>query len=153
MGRSRSRRNAGASDSGSPHSGSGGPASVILIVDDHADTREMYSMYLASQGMRIVVAGDGVTAIRMAVADRPDVIVMDLSLPVIDGLETIRRLKRDGSTAHIPIVACTGRVDGGSGESAIEAGCDAYVLKPCLPEHLLKEIRTLLARANRQYGA
>ena len=123
-----------------------GPAPLVLIVDDHADTREMYAMYLAAQGFRYVLAGDGATAIRAALGAQPDVIIMDLSLPQIDGWEAIRWLKQNRSTAHIPIVACTGRVEGHSGVDAIAAGCDAFVLKPCLPEHLLKEIRTLLDR-------
>ena len=64
-----------------------GPAPLVLIVDDHADTREMYAMYLAHHGFRYVLAGDGATAIRAALGAQPDVIVMDLSLPQIDGLE------------------------------------------------------------------
>jgi len=120
---------------------------LVLIADDHADTREMYSLYLTAQGLRVILAADGVTAVRMAVASRPDVIVMDLGLPVVHGAEAIRQLKRHGGTARIPIVACTGRIEGGT------AGCDAYLLKPCLPEHLLKEIRTVLARASGQRRA
>ncbi len=86
----------------------------------------------------------------MAVASRPDVIVMDLSMPMLDGWAAIRAMKRHRGTARIPIIACTGHVEGGSGEAAIDAGCDAYLLKPCLPEHLLKEIRTQLARASQR---
>ena len=71
---------------------------------------------------------------------------MDLSLPQIDGWEALRWLKQNSRTAHIPIVACTGRVEGSSGVDAIAAGCDVFVLKPCLPEDLFKEIRTLLDR-------
>ena len=130
------------------------PAPLVLIVDDHAVTGEMYSMYLAAQGLRCVAAADGVTAIRVAEAVRPDVIVMDLSLPRRDGWEAIRRLKQRSSTSHIPIIACTGNVAGGSAEWAIEAGCDAYVIEPCLPEQLFEQIRILLARkASRQRPA
>ena len=86
----------------------------------------------------------------MAVASRPDVIVMDLSMPMLDGWAAIRTLKRHRGTARIPIIACTGHVEGGSGEAAIEAGCDAYLLKPCLPDHLLKEIRAQLVRSSQR---
>jgi len=123
-----------------------GPAPLVLIVDDHADTREMYAMYLAHHGFRYVLAGDGTTAIRAALGAQPDVIVMDLSLPQIDGLEAIQWLKQNSRTAYIPIIAWTGRVEGSSGVDAIAAGCDAFVLKPCVSEHLLKEIRALLDR-------
>ena len=123
-----------------------GRAPVVLIVDDRADQREMYAMYLAARGCRVAMAGDGVTAIRVAEAVQPDVIVMDLSLPRLDGWEATRRLKQKSKTAHIPILACTAHLIGGSAEQAIVAGCDAYVIKPCLPEDLLQQIRTLLGR-------
>ena len=98
------------------------PAPVVLVVDDYAATREMYFTYLTSKGMRVLVAGEGLTALRLAEREQPDVIVMDLSLPLLDGWEAIWRLKGKSSTAHIPIVACTGNVVGGSGERAIAAG-------------------------------
>jgi CheY-like chemotaxis protein len=128
-------------------------APLVLIVDDDPDTREMYSMYLTAQRMRVLLAGDGATAIRTAVSSQPDVIVMDLSLPGIDGWDAIRWLKGYKRTAHIPVVALTGRFFGRSAESAIEAGCDTYLLKPCLPEHLSKEIRTVLARVSERREA
>ena len=74
------------------------PAPLVPIVDDHADTREMYAMYLAHNGFRYVLAGDGPTGIRAALGAQPDVIVMDLSLPQIDGCEAIRWLKQNPST-------------------------------------------------------
>src|SRR5206468_3065282 len=86
--------------------------------------------YLASQRIRPLLAGDGFMAVRVVVSDQPDVIVMDLSLPRVDGWEAMRRLKTNMKTAHIPIIAITGRVDGGSGTAAIEAGCDAYLVSP-----------------------
>jgi len=125
-------------------------APVVLVVDDYAATREMYFTYLTSKGMRVLVAGEGLTALRLAEREQPDVIVMDLSLPLLDGWEAIWRLKGKSSTAHIPIVACTGNVVGGSGERAIAAGCDAYVIKPCLPEQLFEQIRMLLTRKARR---
>ena len=123
---------------------------LVLIAEDHAGTRELYSVYLKSQGWRVVLAEDGLVAIRKSVASKPDVIVMDLSLPLIDGVQVIRRLKRRTATSRIPIIACTGRGSSRSHEVASEAGCDGYVVKPCLPEQLLKEIHAVLARAARQ---
>jgi len=113
----------------------------------------MYSVYLRTQGLRVVLAADGGAAVRMAVASRPDVIVMDLGLPVIHGAEAIRQLKRHRGTARIPIIVCTGRKESAYAKAAGEAGCDAYLVKPCLPEHLLNEIRTVLARASGQRQA
>jgi len=125
-------------------------APLILVVDDHADTREMHSTYLKAQGLRALVAADGVTAIRMAVASRPNVIVMDLSLPLLNGWQAIRALKQHRNMAQIPVIALTGRVDVGSADAAIDAGCDAYLLKPCFPQRLLKEIRSQLARSSQR---
>jgi len=122
-------------------------APLVLIAEDHADTRELYSVYLTSQGLRVILAEDGLVALRKSVASRPDVIVMDLSLPLIDGVEVIRRLKGYTATANIPIIACTGRNSSRSHEVASEAGCDGYLVKPCPPERLLKEIHAVLSRA------
>src|SRR5215813_9053230 len=121
-------------------------ASTVLIVEDDAATRGMYAAYLTSHGIRVLLADDGFTALRVATSHRPEVIVMHLSLPRIDGWEAIRGLKWNKKTSHIPIIAITGRVDSGSGTAAIDAGCDGFLLKPCLPDHLLKEIYTQLAR-------
>jgi len=122
------------------------PALLVLVVDDNAEEREMYCSYFASQGVQFLVAGDGVTALRVMQTVCPDAIVMDLSLPRLDGWETTRQLKCNPRTAHIPIIACTGHAFGPAVEHALDAGCDAYVVKPCLPAELLKEIRALLAR-------
>ena len=89
-------------------------APLVLVVDDHAATRELYSTYLRIQGLRVLVATNGAIGVRMAVASRPDVIVMDLSMPMLDGWAAIRALKRHRGTARIPIIACTGHVEGRS---------------------------------------
>ena len=106
----------------------------------------MYCSYFASQGVQFLVAGDGVTALRVMQTACPDAIVMDLSLPRLDGWETTRQLKQNPRTAHIPILACTGHAFGPAVEHALDVGCDAYVVKPCLPAEVLRQIRALLAR-------
>jgi CheY-like chemotaxis protein len=116
----------------------------VLVVDDYPDAREMYSEYLAFSGFDVVEAANGIEAIRHAVSDKPDIILMDLSLPVMDGWEATRRLKEDRRTAAIPVVALTGHALAGVSEDARNAGCDAFVTKPCLPEDLVKEIRKIL---------
>jgi two-component system, cell cycle response regulator DivK len=128
------------------HDRRGRPAPLILIVDDVSDQREMYAEYLESRGFRVETAADGASALVFTLALLPDLIVMDLSMPHLDGWETTRRLKQDPRTAKIPVLACTGYVFGTYVERALEVGCDAYVAKPCLPVDLLQEINRLLAR-------
>ncbi|HXG03007.1 MAG TPA: response regulator [Candidatus Binatia bacterium] len=123
------------------------PAPLILVCDDNAEDREMYATYFLAMGYRVQTATDGDMAFRYAVESRPDAIVMDLSMPRVDGWEATRRLKTDGRTRHIPVIACTGHAFGASVERALVVGCDAYVVKPCRPSDLLKEIRRLLVRA------
>jgi CheY-like chemotaxis protein len=117
----------------------------VLLVDDYPDAREMYTEYLEYSGFEVVEAGNGMEALQRAVDATPDIILMDLSLPVMDGWEATRRLKADERTASIPVVALTGHALAGISEGAKKAGCDAFVTKPCLPEDLVKEIRKVLA--------
>jgi len=116
----------------------------VLVVDDYSDAREMYTEYLEFSGFDVVQAGNGIEALERAIDSAPDIILMDLSLPVMDGWEATRRLKADTRTASIPIVALTGHALAGISEGAKRAGCDAFVTKPCLPEDLVKEIRRIL---------
>src|SRR5262245_5811913 len=116
----------------------------VLVVADYPDAREMYSEYLSFSGFDVVEAGNGMEALQRAVDTAPDVILMDLSLPVMDGWEATRRLKADQRTASIPVVALTGHALAGISDGAKEAGCDAFVTKPCLPEDLVKEIQQVL---------
>jgi two-component system cell cycle response regulator DivK len=127
-----------------PTVGERGNRLLALVVDDDLDTREMYGTYLTTRGFRVLMAANGVEAIEIAERERPDVIVMDLMMPHLDGWEASRRLKADGRTRRIPIIACTGVGIGSSAERALDAGCDGYLTKPCLPEHLLAEIRRVL---------
>ena len=119
----------------------------VLLVDDYPDAREMYSEYLEFSGFDVIQAANGVEALQRAIDAAPDIILMDLSLPVMDGWEATRRLKEDARTNRIPVVALTGHALAGISEGAIKAGCDAFVTKPCLPEDLVKEIRRVLERA------
>jgi CheY-like chemotaxis protein len=116
----------------------------VLLVDDYADAREMYTEYLEYSGFAVVQASNGMEALQKAVESHPDIVLMDLSLPVMDGWEATRRLKADERTAHIPVVALTGHALAGISEGAMKAGCDAFVTKPCLPEDLVAEIRKVL---------
>ncbi|HYM23309.1 MAG TPA: response regulator [Vicinamibacterales bacterium] len=116
----------------------------VLIVDDYPDAREMYSEYLQYSGFDVIEAENGMEALSRAAEQAPDIILMDLSLPVMDGWEATRRLKADERTAGIPVVALTGHALAGISEGARRAGCDAFVTKPCLPEDLVKEIRKVL---------
>ena len=128
-----------------PSSGRRG-ARVILVVDDTSDTRDIYSLYLSSKGFKVPTARDGVSGLEAACTHQPDVIVMDLSMPGVDGIEAIRRLKADPRTSHIPVVLLTAyplhAVQGG----ALEAGADDFLTKPCLPDQLERHVRRLLAR-------
>jgi CheY-like chemotaxis protein len=122
----------------------GGSRGRVLLVDDYPDAREMYSEYLQFSGFEVVEAANGIEALERAVEAKPDIILMDLSLPVMDGWEATRRLKADKRTAGIPVVALTGHALAGISEGAKRAGCDAFVTKPCLPEDLVKEIQKVL---------
>ena len=118
---------------------------LILVVDDYQDAREMYAEYLQFSGFRVAEARNGNEAVEQALALRPYLILMDLSLPGMDGWEATRRLKADDTTKHIPIVALTGHALAGYAEGARQAGCDAFVTKPCLPDALVAEIQRMLS--------
>jgi two-component system, cell cycle response regulator DivK len=117
---------------------------LVLVVEDYQDAREMYSEYLRYAGFRVAEASNGFEAIEQASTLVPDIILMDLALPRMDGWEATRRLKEDERTRHIPIVALTGHALSGHAESATKAGCDAFVTKPCLPDALVAEITKML---------
>jgi CheY-like chemotaxis protein len=125
-------------------SGAGEQEPLVLIVDDVKDNRTVYVLYLKFSGFRVAEAENGAEAIRQAETLRPDVIVMDLSLPVMDGWEATRRLKGDPRTKRIPIVVLTGHALPEYARTAREAGCDLVITKPCLPDQLLEAIRRIL---------
>ena len=125
---------------------------LVLVVDDFADNREMYSEYLTYSGYDVIEAKNGKEAIEAAQARSPDIIIMDLSLPVMDGWEATRRLKADGRTREIPVVALTGHALAGHSQGAREAGCDSFVTKPCIPADLEAEIRRVLGKPGARGG-
>jgi len=120
---------------------------LILIVEDQSELRELYAQQLLISGFDVIEAGNGADAIAHTSTHFPDVVLMDLSLPVLDGWEATRRLKQDTRTAHIPIVALTAHDGSGELQRATRAGCDWFVPKPCPPDALITEIRRVLARA------
>jgi len=117
---------------------------LILVVDDYEDAREMYAEYLRFCGFRVAEARNGNEALEQAFALMPDLILMDLSLPGMDGWEATRQLKADERTRQIPVVALTGHALAGASEDAKKAGCDSFVTKPCLPDDLVVEVRRML---------
>jgi CheY-like chemotaxis protein len=117
---------------------------LVLLVDDAEDNREVYAQFLAFAGFRVDFAVDGIEAVEKAAALRPDVIVMDLSLPRMDGWEATRRIKSAPETRDIPVIALTGHAVTESKRKAQEVGCAGYLTKPCLPDVLVSEIRRLV---------
>jgi two-component system, cell cycle response regulator DivK len=114
---------------------------TVLIVEDHVETRAIHSLFLQTHGYRVVTAMDGFEAIRAAQESGPDMILMDISIPRLDGLSATARLKSDPATRHIPVVALTAHSYGSSGRRARDAGCDGYITKPCEPRRILREVR------------
>jgi two-component system cell cycle response regulator DivK len=117
---------------------------IVLFVDDYVDSCLIYTEAMFALGAALEMAHDGVEGIAKAKAVLPDAIVMDLSLPGIDGIEVTRRLKADPETRHIPIVALTGLCLSGAEVRAREAGCCAVLQKPCLPETIAGVLAPLL---------
>jgi CheY-like chemotaxis protein len=117
----------------------------ILYVEDNEDNVYMLRRRLTRKGYEIVVAGDGAEGVAMAKAEAPALILMDLSLPVLDGWEATRRLKAAPETAQIPVIALTAHAMAGDREKAIAAGCDEFDTKPVDLDRLLGKIESLLA--------
>jgi CheY-like chemotaxis protein len=119
---------------------------LVLVVDDYDDAREMYAESLLVSGFRVAEAADGAKAVELARSLSPDVILMDLSLPGVDGWEATRQLKADARTQHIPVVALTGHALSSAIDAAREAGCDRFVVKPALPEVVIDEVRRAISK-------
>ncbi len=114
---------------------------LILIVDDDADTRELYAVYLQQQGFAVEHARHGFEAVEKTLKNAPDVILMDLLMPTLDGWEAMRLLRSRPATRRVPIIALTGDSELEHLKLAKNAGCDIVLLKPCTPEELLLAVR------------
>jgi len=119
----------------------------ILLVEDNEMNRDMLSRRLVRGGYEVVIAADGARGVAMATSDRPDLILMDMSLPVIDGWEATRRIRATPELRKIPIIALTAHAMATDRDKAIAAGCDDYDTKPIELPRLLGKIETLLAAA------
>jgi two-component system, cell cycle response regulator DivK len=122
------------------------PPPLVLVVDDAKDTRVIYAESLRFRGFRVEEASDGQEALEKVSALAPDVVILDLKLPVIDGCEAARRLKIAPATKAIPIIVLSGHLLEESRQAALAAGADAYLTKPCLPDDLARHIDELLDR-------
>lgn len=118
----------------------------ILLVEDNEMNRDMLSRRLTRKGYEVVIAVDGQEGIDMACSEAPDLILMDMSLPVIDGWEATRHLKSEPQTEGIPVIALTAHAMAGDREKAVEAGCNDYDTKPIELPRLLDKIEALLVR-------
>lgn len=116
----------------------------ILLVEDNEENRDMLSRRLARRGYAVVLAADGAEGVAMAETEAPDLILMDMSLPVLDGWEATRRLKADPRTRPIPVIALTAHAMAGDRDKALGAGCDDYDVKPIELPRLLEKIEALL---------
>jgi CheY-like chemotaxis protein len=121
---------------------SAGP--LVLIADDFPDACEMYAAYLKHHGFRVLTAFDGREAVATAKQHTPDIILLDIRMPVMDGTEAMRTLKSDPAFANVPIVALTAHAMAHERRSGVDAGFDAYLAKPIAPDQLLQEIMALL---------
>ncbi len=118
---------------------------LVLLVEDDPDTREMYSEFLSHSGLRVAEAPSGRRALESAREQRPDVVVTDIAMPGMDGLELSRRLRSSDPTRDVPIIA----VSGNASERAREAGANIVLEKPCAPDYLLEVIEGVLERPRR----
>jgi CheY-like chemotaxis protein len=119
----------------------------ILLVEDNEMNRDMLSRRLLRKGFEVVIAEDGALGVARATSDSPALILMDMSLPVIDGWEATRRRKADLATAHIPIIALTAHAMSEDRDKAMAAGCDDYDTKPIDLDRLLAKIAGLLEKS------
>jgi len=118
----------------------------ILLVEDNEMNRDMLSRRLTRQGYEVVLAQDGARGVAMVTEERPDLVLMDMSLPVLDGWEATRRLKSDPATRVIPVIALTAHAMAADKEKALAAGCDDYDTKPIELPRLLEKITQLLSK-------
>jgi len=121
----------------------------VLVVEDNEMNRDMLSRRLTRRGFQVIFAVDGQQGVDLARSERPDIILMDMSLPVIDGWEATRRVKSDDATRGVPVIGLTAHAMAGDREKAIEAGCDDYDTKPVELERLIGKMERLLGAGKR----
>ena len=119
--------------------------SRLLLIEDNEENRDGLSRHLRRKGFEVLVAADGRQGLEAARAGAPDLILMDMSLPVLDGWEATRQLKADPQTRHIPVIAVTAFVWDGIARSAAEVGCDGFLAKPFKSADLLREVQKQLS--------
>ena len=121
---------------------------TVLLVEDNEDNRIVYSTILQHFGYRVTEALNGEEGIAKARTEQPDLILMDISIPVIDGWEATQVLKRDPKTRRIPIIALTAHALASEREKAMEVGCDSYLAKPCEPKTVVSEVERFIGRGD-----
>ena len=117
---------------------------LVLLAEDFEDARELYRDYLEFSGFTVETASNGREAIEQAIALEPDLILMDASMPVLDGWQATRELKANPATQHIPVLALTAHAFDDARQQARAVGCDGFVTKPCLPDDLVAKVRATL---------
>ncbi len=117
---------------------------LVLLAEDFEDARELYRDYLEFSGFSVETASNGKDAIAQAIALQPDLILMDASMPVLDGWQATRELKANPVTQHIPVLALTAHAFDDARQQAKSVGCDGFVTKPCLPDDLVSRVRETL---------
>ena len=123
---------------------------LVLLAEDFEDARELYRDYLEFSGFAVETATNGREAISRTMALQPDIILMDASMPVLDGWEATRELKANPATKHIPILALTAHAFDDARQQAKAVGCDGFVAKPCLPDDLVTRVRAFLKRKKKR---
>jgi CheY-like chemotaxis protein len=123
---------------------------VVLIAEDFEDARELYREYLEFSGFEVLTASNGREAVDRAIKLQPDLILMDASMPVLDGWQATRALKSDPTTRHIPILALTAHAFDDARQQAKAAGCDGFITKPCLPDDLVSQVKAALDGGSRR---
>ena len=117
---------------------------LILLAEDFEDARDLYKEYLEFSGFTVAAAVNGREAIERAIDLQPDLVLMDASMPVLDGWQATRELKANPATRHIPVIALTAHAFDDARREAKASGCDAFVTKPCLPDELVSQVRSAL---------
>lgn len=121
---------------------------TVLLVEDNEDNRIVYSTILRHYGYRVMEALNGEEGIAKARSEKPDLILMDISIPIVDGWEATQVLKRDPRTRDIPIIALTAHALASDREKALDVGCDGYLAKPCEPRAVVAEVQRFLGGGN-----